>query len=608
MDKFTILHNHFGYSAFRDGQGQLIDAILAGRDVFGIMPTGGGKSLCYQIPALLLPGLSFVISPLISLMQDQVAALKEAGIPAAYVNSSLSAEQIRIVFSNIRAGKYKIVYVAPERLETESFLRLAEALSIDLLAVDEAHCISQWGQDFRPSYLKILSFIQRLPRRPVVAAFTATATEEVRRDVVRILELHDPLCIVTGFDRPNLRWIMLQPPKKTPALLRLLREQKGQSGIIYCATRKNVEKVCDELCAQGYPATRYHAGLSEEERRRNQEDFVFDRMTIMVATNAFGMGIDKSNVRFVIHYNMPKSIEAYYQEAGRAGRDGDPADCILLYSGGDVTTARFLIEHGEENEALTGEERARVQQQDLFRLSRMTGYCKTETCLRGYILDYFGQAHPPICGNCSNCLSERETVDITRQAQMVLSCVKRIRDHLGYNVGAALVNRTLRGSKEKRVEELGLDWLSTYGLMRAESRDTVTGYIEGLEQQGYLRTDPIHRGLSLTEKANGVLFRGEAVTLSLQKKRAAEVRRKTRAEKPAAPARSEVFETLRILRREIADRDGIAAYMVFSDATLRDMAEKLPRNTSEMLNVSGVGTYKLEKYGKEFLKVLAQFE
>ena len=608
MDKFTILQNHFGYSAFRDGQGQLIDAILAGRDVFGIMPTGGGKSLCYQIPALLLPGLSFVISPLISLMQDQVAALKEAGIPAAYVNSSLSAEQIRIVFSNIRAGKYKIVYVAPERLETESFLRLAEALSIDLLAVDEAHCISQWGQDFRPSYLKILSFIQRLPRRPVVAAFTATATEEVRRDVVRILELHDPLCIVTGFDRPNLRWIMLQPPKKTPALLRLLREQKGQSGIIYCATRKNVEKVCDELCAQGYPATRYHAGLSEEERRRNQEDFVFDRMTIMVATNAFGMGIDKSNVRFVIHYNMPKSIEAYYQEAGRAGRDGDPADCILLYSGGDVTTARFLIEHGEENEALTGEERARVQQQDLFRLSRMTGYCKTETCLRGYILDYFGQAHPPICGNCSNCLSERETVDITRQAQMVLSCVKRIRDHLGYNVGAALVNRTLRGSKEKRVEELGLDWLSTYGLMRAESRDTVTGYIEGLEQQGYLRTDPIHRGLSLTEKANGVLFRGEAVTLSLQKKHAAEVRRKTRAEKPVAPARSEVFETLRILRREIADRDGIAAYMVFSDATLRDMAEKLPRNTSEMVNVSGVGTYKLEKYGKEFLKVLAQFE
>ena len=572
MDKQTVLREYFGYESFLDGQGVLIDAILAGRDAFGIMPTGGGKSLCYQIPALLLPGLTFVVSPLISLMQDQVMALKEVGIPAAYINSSLSAEQMRTVFSNIRAGCYRIIYVAPERLETESFLRLAGTLSIDLLAVDEAHCISQWGQDFRPSYLKILNFIHTLPRRPVVAAFTATATEEVRRDVVRILELRDPLCIVTGFDRPNLRWIMLQPPKKTMALLRLLRERQGQIGIVYCATRKNVEKVCDELCSQGYPATRYHAGLSEEERRRNQEDFEFDRKTVMVATNAFGMGIDKSNVRFVIHFNMPKSIEAYYQEAGRAGRDGEPADCILLYSGGDVTTARFLIEHGKENEVLTPEERERVMQQDLFRLSRMTGYCKTETCLRGYILDYFGQSHPPTCGNCSNCLSERETVDVTRQAQMILSCVKRIRDKLGYNVGAALVNRTLRGSKEKRVEELGLDQLSTYGLMRAESRDTVNSYIEGLEQQGYLRTDPVHRGLCLTEKANGVLFRGETVTLTLQKKRAAEVRRSKRSEKPAATARDEVFEALRTLRREIADREGIAAYMVFSDATLRDMA------------------------------------
>ena len=608
MDKNTILRETFGYQTFHSGQEELIDAILAGRDVFGIMPTGGGKSLCYQIPALLLSGLTFVVSPLISLMQDQVTALKEAGIPAAYLNSSLSAEQMRAVFSNIRAGRYKIIYAAPERLETESFLRLTEAISIDLVAVDEAHCISQWGQDFRPSYLKILNFIHSLPRRPVVAAFTATATDEVRRDVVRILELHDPLCMITGFDRPNLRWIMLQPPKKTPALLRLLQERKGQSGIVYCATRKNVEKVCDELCSHGFSATRYHAGLSEEERRRNQEDFVFDRKTVMVATNAFGMGIDKSNVRFVIHYNMPKSIEAYYQEAGRAGRDGEAADCILLYSGGDVTTARFLIEHGEENEALTTEEREQVQQQDLFRLSRMAGYCKTDLCLRGYILDYFGQSHPPVCGNCSNCLTERETVDITRQAQMILSCVKRIRDRLGYNVGAALVNRTLRGSKEKRVEELGLDQLSTYGLMRAESRDAVNSCIEGLEQLGYLRTDPVHRGLSLTEKANGVLFHGETVSLALQKKRVKEARGNSQPEKPAVPARIDVFEALRTLRREIANREGIAAYMVFSDAALRDMAAKLPRDEAELLNVSGVGQYKLAKYGNEFLNVLAQFE
>ena len=484
MDKQTILHDVFGYDTFRDGQEQLIDAILAGQDVFGIMPTGGGKSLCYQIPAMLLPGITFVISPLIALMQDQVTALKEAGIPAAYVNSSLSSEQLRKVFANIRAERYKIVYVAPERLETENFLHLASSLCIDLLAVDEAHCISQWGQDFRPSYLKILQFIQNLNRRPVVAAFTATATEAVQKDVVRILELQNPLCVVTGFDRPNLRWEVLRPAKKLPALLRLLREREGQSGIVYCATRKNVEKVCDALRAEGFSATRYHAGLDEAERRRNQEDFVYDRNTVMVATNAFGMGIDKSNVRFVIHYNMPKSLEAYYQEAGRAGRDGEAADCVLLYSAGDVSTARFLIEHGEENDELTPEDQAQVQKQDLLRLNCMTGYCKTEQCLRGYILEYFGQSHPTACGNCGNCLTERETVDVTRQAQMILSCVKRIENRLGYNVGAAMVIHTLRGSKGERIVRLGLDQLSTYGLLRTESQDTVRSYLDGLEQQG----------------------------------------------------------------------------------------------------------------------------
>lgn len=611
MDKLTVLHDYFGYDSFRDGQAELIDAILAGRDAFGVMPTGGGKSICYQVPAMLLSGLTFVISPLIALMQDQVTALKEAGIPAAYVNSSLSSEQVRKVFSNIREGRYRIVYVAPERLETDSFLRLADSLCIDLLAVDEAHCISQWGQDFRPSYLKILQFIQRLRRRPVVAAFTATATEAVRRDVVRILELRDPLSVVTGFDRPNLRWEVLRPAKKFPVLLRLLRERDGQSGIVYCATRKAVEQVCDELRGQGVSATRYHAGLDEAERRRNQEEFVYDRKAVMVATNAFGMGIDKSNVRFVIHYNMPKSIEAYYQEAGRAGRDGEAASCILLYSPGDVSTARFLIEHGEENEALSPEERAQVQKQELMRLDRMTGYCKSETCLRGYILDYFGQKHPPSCGNCTNCLAERETVDVTRQAQIILSCVKRIENRLGYNVGAALVSRTLRGSKEKRVEVLGLDQLSTYGLLKGESRETVQSYLEGLEQQDYLHTDPVHRGLCLTEKANSVLFCGEPVTMSMQRHCAAEVRRSKRqpgkTPQPTQP-RDDVFEALRAVRREIADREHIAAYMVFSDATLRDMAAKLPRTEDEMLMVSGVGNYKQEKYGKVFLDALAKLE
>ena len=608
MDKQTILHDVFGYDTFRDGQEQLIDAILAGQDVFGIMPTGGGKSLCYQIPAMLLPGITFVISPLIALMQDQVTALKEAGIPAAYVNSSLSSEQLWKVFANIRAERYKIVYVAPERLETENFLHLASSLCIDLLAVDEAHCISQWGQDFRPSYLKILQFIQNLNRRPVVAAFTATATEAVQKDVVRILELQNPLCVVTGFDRPNLRWEVLRPAKKLPALLRLLREREGQSGIVYCATRKNVEKVCDALRAEGFSATRYHAGLDEAERRRNQEDFVYDRNTVMVATNAFGMGIDKSNVRFVIHYNMPKSLEAYYQEAGRAGRDGEAADCVLLYSAGDVSTARFLIEHGEENDELTPEDQARVQKQDLLRLNCMTGYCKTEQCLRGYILEYFGQSHPAACGNCGNCLTERETVDVTRQAQMILSCVKRIENRLGYNVGAAMVIHTLRGSKGERIVRLCLDQLSTYGLLRTESQDTVRSYLDGLEQQGYLRTDPVHRGLCLTEKANAVLFRGETVTLSLQRHRAEEARKNSRATEQSIQTRDDVFEALRTLRREIADREHIAAYMVFSDATLRDMAAKLPHTEGEFLQVNGVGHYKLQKYGREFLEALAKFQ
>ena len=612
MDKESVLREYFGYGAFRDGQAQLIDAILAGRDVFGIMPTGGGKSLCYQIPAMLLPGLTFVISPLISLMQDQVTSLKELGIPAAYVNSSLSAEQMRAVYSNIRAGRYKIVYVAPERLETESFLRLADDVRIDLLAVDEAHCISQWGQDFRPSYLKILNFVHALRRRPVVAAFTATATDEVRQDVAEILELRDPLCVVTGFDRPNLRWIVMTPQHKSATLLQLLRERQGQSGIVYCATRKNVEKVCQTLCEEGFTATRYHAGLSEAERRGNQEDFVYDRKAVMVATNAFGMGIDKSNVRFVIHYNMPKSLEAYYQEAGRAGRDGEASDCILLYSAGDVTTARFLIEHGEENEALTPEERAEVTRQELFRLVRMVAYCKTENCLRGNILDYFGQTHPETCGNCSNCLAHREIVDVTRQAQIILSCVRRIGNLLGYNVGAALLGRTLRGSAEKRVAELVLDRLSTYGLLKTEDRDTVQCYIEGLERQGYLHTDPVHRGVGLTEKANAVLFGGETVFLAMRPARAKEVERASRKrrggrETPAAQPDDGVFETLRTLRREIAQRHGIPAYMVFSDATLRDMAARLPRNEKEMLLVSGVGSAKMRRYGKAFLQALEKY-
>ncbi len=604
MDKHTVLRDYFGYSDFRPGQEELIGAILSGRDAFGIMPTGGGKSICYQVPAMLLPGVTFVISPLISLMQDQVTALRQAGVPAAYFNSSLSLEQLRTVFSNARAGKYKIVYVAPERLETESFARLADGLSVDLVAVDEAHCISQWGQEFRPSYLKIVDFIKSLRRRPVVAAFTATATEEVRRDVERILELRDPVKIVTGFDRPNLRYEVMRPKQKNTELVRYIRKHGNRSGIVYCATRKKVESVCGLLRECGIAATRYHAGLDEEERRKNQEDFLFDRCTVMVATNAFGMGIDKSNVRYVIHYNMPKSLEAYYQEAGRAGRDGESADCLMLFSAGDIMTARFLIENGSESRELSAEERARILEADLGRLEIMAGYCKTTECYRGYILDYFGQSHPKSCGNCGNCSAVFDNKDITTEAQMILSCIKRIETKLDYNVGATLLMDTLRGGHTDKIRALRLDKLSTYGLMRNDKPQEIKLYIDRLEELGYIYTDKKYKALHLTDKAGAVLFRGEKVIF--KRKKEAPAKKKKQKSITAQPEIHDTFEELRALRRRIADEEGMPAFVVFTDAALRDMAEKMPVTEAEFLEVSGVGLAKLQKYGKVFLKKIRE--
>ena len=604
MDKHTVLRDYFGYSDFRPGQEELIGAILSGRDAFGIMPTGGGKSICYQVPAMLLPGVTFVISPLISLMQDQVTALRQAGVPAAYINSSLSLEQLRTVFSNARAGKYKIVYVAPERLETESFARLADGLRVDLVAVDEAHCISQWGQEFRPSYLKIVDFIKSLRRRPVVAAFTATATEEVRRDVERILELRDPVKIVTGFDRPNLRYEVMRPKQKNTELVRYIRKHGNRSGIVYCATRKKVESVCGLLRECGIAATRYHAGLDEEERRKNQEDFLFDRCTVMVATNAFGMGIDKSNVRYVIHYNMPKSLEAYYQEAGRAGRDGESADCLMLFSAGDIMTARFLIENGSESRELSAEERARILEADLGRLEIMAGYCKTTECYRGYILDYFGQSHPKSCGNCGNCSAVFDNKDITTEAQMILSCIKRIETKLDYNVGATLLMDTLRGGHTDKIRALRLDKLSTYGLMRNDKPQEIKLYIDRLEELGYIYTDKKYKALHLTDKAGAVLFRGEKVIF--KRKKEAPAKKKKQKSITAQPEIHDTFEELRALRRRIADEEGMPAFVVFTDAARRDMAEKMPVTEAEFLEVSGVGLAKLQKYGKVFLKKIRE--
>lgn len=404
MDKIETLRHYFGHDGFRQGQEELVDALLAGRDCLGIMPTGAGKSMCYQIPALMKTGVALVISPLISLMKDQVAALKSAGVPAAYLNSSLTPRQLDLATERARMGEYRIIYVAPERLEAPSFLQFARNAPLSLIAVDEAHCVSQWGQDFRPNYLKIADFVESLPRRPAVGAFTATATARVRDDIIRLLRLRSPAMAATGFDRPNLYFEVVRPQSKYPALSAILRTKREQCGIVYCATRKAVEEVCDKLVAEGFAAGRYHAGLPDEERRRSQEDFQFDRIQVMVATNAFGMGIDKSNVNYVIHYNMPKSMEAYYQEAGRAGRDGTDAECIMLYNGSDIFTAKWMLEHSEPNPDLSADEQEAVRRQDLRRLETMIDYCNTTSCLRGYILRYFGQTSPERCDGCSSCL------------------------------------------------------------------------------------------------------------------------------------------------------------------------------------------------------------
>ena len=605
MSKYEVLERYFGHDTFRPGQETLIDGILAGRDALGIMPTGGGKSLCYQIPALLLPGVTLVISPLISLMKDQVAALNGVGIPAAFLNSSLDEEAFRTVCRQIRQGMHKLVYVAPERLFQEHFLNMMGRLTIPLVAVDEAHCISQWGQDFRPSYLKITEFVDQLPRRPVVAAFTATATKAVQGDIRQRLALRDPVKVVTGFDRPNLYFGVYRPEQKRSLLLSLVEERRGKSGIIYCSTRARVESVCDQLCRRGFPATRYHAGLAEEERRQNQDDFQFDRKPVMVATNAFGMGIDKSNVSYVIHYNMPKSLEAYYQEAGRAGRDGEPAECLLLFGPGDVETARYFIQNGGENEELTEEERAQVQAQDTRRLEKMVGYCRTTGCLRAYLLAYFGQEHPDRCGNCGNCRSQVLQTDITRQAQMILSCVKRIRDKLGYYVGSGLLLGVLRGSKAQRVLDLGLDSLSTYGLLKDTGESTVRRYLEVLREKNYLYAETEHNTLRLTPQAGEVLFRGERVTMTVV--RALDPAPGSAAGKGAGgPVDSALMEALKATRLRLARLEGVPVYVIFSNATLADMARRQPRSRAEFLAISGVGERKAEKYAAAFLETLRQ--
>lgn len=612
MNKYQVLKQYFGYDSFREGQEELIDSLLAGQDVFGIMPTGAGKSLCYQIPALMFRGITLVISPLISLMKDQVAALNQAGVYAAYLNSSLTQGQYFKALDFAKRGKYKIIYVAPERLLTDSFLDFAVHADISFVSVDEVHCVSQWGQDFRPSYLKIVEFISRLPVRPVVGAFTATATQPVREDVTRILQLHDPHIVTTGFDRSNLYFEVRTAKDKMTQVIRLLQEHEGESGIIYCITRKLVEEVYEALKARGIAVTKYHAGLSDEERRRNQDDFIYDRCSLMVATNAFGMGIDKPDVRFVIHYNMPKNMESYYQEAGRAGRDGEPSSCILLYSGQDVRTNQFFIENNRENEELSETELEEVIAKDRERLKKMTYYCYTKDCLREYMLGYFGEPAKGYCGNCSNCLQNYEEVDVSKYARIMLCCIEECRERYGVTT----ILETLHGSRSEKVLRYRLNENSYYATATDISMERLRQIVKQLLAKGYLnQTDDEYGLLKLTERSYDITVKGEQIMLKLPKEkepvtveRRVQLKTKSSIGRRAASNNPQLYELLRSLRNETAKNMKVPAYVVFTDKTLQEMSTYLPVTRDEMLEISGVAQAKYEKYGELFMNVIREYK
>lgn len=619
MEPIDILKQYFGYDMFREGQRPLIDSVLKGRDVLGIMPTGAGKSMCFQIPALMMEGITLVISPLISLMKDQVGALNQAGVHAAFLNSSLTMGQYVKALHLAKEGRYKIIYVAPERLETEGFLEfaLSENVHISFLAVDEAHCVSQWGQDFRPSYLKIMEFLKKLPYRPVVGAYTATATEDVRDDIMDILELQNPYVMTTGFDRENLYYAVKKPVDKYKELVYYLKDREkkfsGSSGIIYCLTRKNVEDICYRLRKEGISVTRYHAGLSDEERRENQEDFIYDRRQIMVATNAFGMGIDKSDVRFVIHYNMPKNMESYYQEAGRAGRDGEPAECILYYEPMDVRTNRFFIENGEDNEELDEFTRRLVKERDIERLKQMTFYCFTSECLRHYILKYFGENSSGYCGNCLNCMTQFEEVDITNEARAIIHCMDTNR----MNYGVSTIIDILRGAKNQKILSKGLNQNPEYGTLSQMTVTRLRQIVQELMYQGYLElSGDQYPVIQTTRKSAEFQQNNRTLVMKLAKEKEQEEvsgRKQKRGSRKKAGAAAmlsekdlELFETLRVLRREIAEEEKVPPYMIFSDKTLALMSAAHPANLEEMLRISGVGEFKLQKYGERFLQVICR--
>ena len=614
MNQYEILKHYFGYDTFREGQEQVIDELISGRDVLGVMPTGAGKSLCYQIPALIFPGITLVISPLISLMKDQVRALNEAGVHAAYLNSSLTQGQYYKALSLAVEGRYPIIYVAPERLLTDSFLSFAVNADIAMVAVDEAHCVSQWGQDFRPSYLKITEFIEKLPKRPVVAAFTATATKEVRDDIQNILMLKTPYVVTTGFDRSNLFFQVESPKDKYAEVKNYIEQHPDESGIIYCLTRKLVEEVCGKLIRDGFRATRYHAGLSDEERRINQDDFIYDRVPVMVATNAFGMGIDRSDVRFVLHCGMPKNLEAYYQEAGRAGRDGEPAECILYYSGRDVVTNQLFIERNQDNQELDDYTRQVVLERDRERLKKMTFYCFTNECLRDYILRYFGEYGSNYCGNCSNCMTQFDTIDIQAAAESLLGCVQSC----GQRYGTTVILDTVHGANTVKIRNYRMDENPHYGELAKESVVHLRQMFNFLQVEEYLFvTTDEYSIVKLTEKGAAFLEAPEPIEMKMAKEREKQTAGSSKKSRRGAklPAGADeftekeetLFEALRALRREIASEEKVPPYIVFSDKTLIDMCVKKPTDRASMLEVSGVGAYKFEKYGERFLECVRKF-
>ena len=616
-----ILHQTFGYPTFRPHQEQIVEAAVSGRDVMAVMPTSAGKSICYQVPALALGGLTIVVSPLISLMSDQVMALRELGVAAACLNSALDSHERSQTLAEMSRGLLNLVYVAPERLADPAFLDVVQSHGLSLLAVDEAHCISQWGNDFRPSYQRICDFIDALPTRPPVMALTATATRQVREDIESTLGLRDPLRVVASFDRPNLSFAVERPSgkrAKDKALLEFVRAHEQSSGIVYCMSRRAVEDVCDMLREQGVSATRYHAGLSPEERDRNQADFIYDRSPVMVATNAFGMGIDKSNVSYVVHYNLPLSLENYYQEAGRAGRDGTKAECLLLYTAGDVHTAEFLLSRTERTD-LTSEQLQAMHEADEQRLRQMVFYATTTDCLRSFILRYFGEEAPAYCGNCGNCLADYEEVDERTNALKILSCVARVRQHAiargnpATSVGAGSIVDILRGSKAAKVLERGWDSLSTYGIMADVPVPRIRAIIDELVYREFLtRAQGDYPTLALAGRGAVFMKGDKPFVMRVAKGRPRKPRPEGRTRGASAaelpdltPEQAELFEALRSLRTRLAREQQVPPYLIFNNATLEDMCRKRPTTPDELLEVSGVGTKKAERYGEAFLEVIA---